>query len=187
MSDYFVGEIRLFSFPWAPRDWALCDGKILTIQQNVALFSLLGNKFGGDGKNNFALPDMRGRVPVNEGKSQVTPGVYYAMGSTGGVENVTLTSAQLSAHSHTAYASNTPGDPTLNPKKIPGQAYLATATAAGGATSNYYGPRAVSTATTVLNPATVSVTGGGGAHSNVQPFAATNYSISTVGLYPSRQ
>src|ERR671926_36943 len=98
MADPFVAEIRIFPFNFAPKGWAWCNGQLLPISQNTALFSVLGTTFGGDGKSTFALPDLRGRVPISSGQG---PGLEaYSLGQKGGTERVTLTSAQMPAHSH---------------------------------------------------------------------------------------
>src|ERR1700729_3051422 len=108
MADPFIGEIRTFGFNFAPIGWALCNGAILPINQNQALFSLLGNFYGGDGRSNFALPDLRSRVPLGLGQGTGLP--FYSIGETGGAGTVTLTTAQLPAHSHQVNASDHGGN-----------------------------------------------------------------------------
>ena len=162
----FLGEIRPFGFNFAPRGWALCDGQILPINQNQALFSLLGTTYGGDGRTTFALPDLRGRSPI--GFDNQRP-----LGSRDGEEQVTLTLGQLANHDHSVNASSdaaTAGTVTGN-------------ALANTGTSPAYGNAASLVAT---NPAAVATAGGGQAHDNMQPFLTLNYCIAVQGLFPSR-
>jgi microcystin-dependent protein len=165
--DQFVGEIRLVAFTFPPSGWALCDGQLLPINQNQALFSLLGTNFGGDGKTTFALPDLRGRVPVGAG--QAATGSSYAVGSTGGQETVKLTSSQLAAHAHAIRAH---GGPSTT--KSPVGAFPAL----GGA----YAP----TQDAKMNSAAAGQTGGGQPHENRQPYVTLGYIIALVGIFPSQ-
>lgn len=186
MSDYFLGEIRMFSFNWAPIDWALCNGATLQANQNAALFSLLGNKFGGNGQTTFCLPDLRGRAPLCAGVSP-TYGTY-ATGtqSMGGVEGVTLTAAQVPSHTHAFKAISAVG--TAN---LPAAADLVSSAKAVGtpvpAVPPLYGAVVANPPSPLapVNPGTLNSVGGG-AHNNMQPFAVTNFCISTVGIYPPR-
>nr|BFE56160.1 tail fiber protein [Dactylosporangium thailandense] len=162
MTEQFLGEIRLCSFPFAPKNWALCNGQLLTIAQNQALFSLLGTAYGGNGTSTFALPDLRGRRAVHTGQS-------FTLGSAGGVETVTLTSAQMPVHAHVpqAAAAGTGNAPTSN----------VWAPLPGG-----YAPAADS----ALDTACVAQAGGGSAHENMPPFLTLNFVIALTGLFPSR-
>lgn len=164
--DPIIGQIILVSFDWAPRGWALCNGQLMSISHNSALFSLLGTTYGGDGMNTFALPDLRGRVPVHYGQG---PGLsYYNMGEAGGVEQVTLLAPNLPAHSHSAVVSSQPaGRGTGN--------HLA----AGGLTNA--GPNDL-----LLSADTIGFTGSNVPHENRQPYLGMNYIIATEGIYPSR-
>ena len=170
MSEPFLAEIRIVGFNFAPRGWAFCDGQILPINQNQSLFSLLGTTYGGDGRTSFALPDLRSRTPFHRGDG-------YQLGQKGGAETVTLTAAQIAAHTHAAKASSTLGD--QNP---PAGRVLA-------AVPNppdvlYRDPEAATT--TALRSGTVTNAGGGQAHNNMQPYLALTFCIALQGLFPSR-
>jgi len=171
MSEPFLGEILMFGGNFAPRSWALCDGQLLPISQNSALFSILGTIYGGDGRTTFALPDMRGRVSIHPGSG---PGLStYRLGEKGGVENVTLTTAQIPSHTHTLRGENRAGnstDPTNN-------------MLANG--SPIYRPQAVADDVN-MNAAAVANTGGSQSHTNIQPFLCVNYLIALQGIFPSR-
>ena len=166
MSEYFIGQIILGGFNFAPKNFGLCNGAILSISQNQALFSLLGTQFGGNGVSTFALPDLRSRVPVGFGNT-------YAMGQKGGEEAVALLPAHLPAHTHSLNAST--ADAT---QRSPSDGVLAQQTSeALYATS---GTQATLAAQTIAN------SGGGLPHSNLQPFQALNYAICLAGIFPSR-
>ncbi len=166
MSEPFLAEIRIVGFNFAPRGWAFCDGQILPINQNQSLYSLLGTTYGGDGRTSFALPDLRGRTPIHVGDG-------YKLGNKGGVETVTLTDAQIAAHTHAAKASSTAGDETTPTGRV-----LAAVTDA-------YGDPAAS-GMTALRSGTVTNTGGGQAHNNMQPYTTLAFCIALKGLFPSR-
>lgn len=168
MSDPFLGEIRLFAAKFAPRNWALCNGQILQVNQNAALFSLLGNRYGGDGKTTFALPDLRGRMAV----CSVTSGGAVQVG---GAETVALTEQNMPAHYHMGYATNEIGS-TANPA---GAVY-----AARPAPQQLYGG---TSAAVPLNSQAVTTVGSSQPHNNVQPSLVLNFIICTAGYYPSRQ
>ncbi len=178
LTDNYLGEIRLFSFEYAPEGWHICDGSILNIQQNVALFSLIGNAFGGDGKTTFALPDLRGRAPFGAG---VKAPFTYQRGQKGGAEAVALSSTEMPFHNHLMEVENTIGN-------VPNSTnYLAipqTKPAQGSIPVNAYNPDV--TSNTILNPDTISVSGSGQAHNNLQPFQTVNFCIATQGYYPPR-
>lgn len=179
MSDPFIGEIRIFSFSFAPKYWAFCDGQILPVNQNQALYALLGNQFGGSSPTSFALPDLRGRAGLDDGpSSDVTSGAYL-VGQTGGAESVSLTTANIPLHDHNfnvvASAAN---------KNLPTGNFYAQVSASPTPNTIYAAP---STGTTVsLHPSTITNTGGNGAHANMQPFAVLNFCIATAGLFPPR-
>jgi microcystin-dependent protein len=171
--DPFIGQILLFAGNFAPRGWALCQGQLLPIAQNSALFSILGTTYGGDGRTTFALPDLRGRVPVSSGQG---PGLSpYTLGENGGTEQVTLLSTQMPAHTHVLVANNTAGT-----RAEPEGNVLAAESA--GATQIY----SDASATVTMNPVSISATGGSQPHSNLQPFLCLNYIIALEGIYPSR-
>ena len=170
MSEPFIGEIKLFAGNFAPRGWALCDGQLLPISSNSALFSILGTTYGGDGRTTFALPELRGRVPVHPGTG---PGLSnYRLGQKSGAETNTLTANNMPAHSHNInQASAAEGDSNVPAGNLlartDARSYTSTgpAVATGGATDN---------------------AGGGQAVNNIQPYQAVNYIIALNGIYPSR-
>ncbi|WP_372728696.1 phage tail protein [Nocardioides sp.] len=161
MSEPFLGELRMMSFSFPPRGWALCDGQILPISQNQSLYSLLGTTYGGDGRTTFGLPDLRGRTAVHAGDG-------LSLGQKLGSEAVTLTADQVPSHTHTVRASASPGDQPI-PSILAGA-------------NNLYGPPAD---LTTIHPQTVGVTGGT-AHGNLQPYLVTSWCIALQGLFPSR-
>lgn len=182
MSDFFLGEIRVFSYDWAPRGWALCNGAVMQVSQNVALSALLGTQFGGDGRTTFALPDLRGRVPLCAGRS-ATYGAYgQGIQYQGGAEGVALTLAQVPIHTHYFHATSATGNSTTPVAGgLPSSASATSAPLIYGATTVNPAPTL-----TPLNPATVEVAGGGKPHQNMQPFLVMNFCISTLGIFPSR-
>lgn len=169
MADPFLGEIRLFGFGYAPQGWAKCDGQLLQINQNNALYSLLGIRYGGDGRTNFNLPDLRGRVPLHRGTG-------YAIGAKGGSEGVTLTTDTMPAHNHPAYGSTVAGD-----------SFRPSSTRSFG-TSSDSGDPVYQTPQSLLatNAGVISSTGGGQTHNNMQPSQVINFCIATTGIYPPR-
>lgn len=169
MSEPFLAEIRVVSFNFPPKGWALCNGQLLPINQNQALFSILGTTYGGDGRTNFALPDFKGRAPMHFGNAN-------ALGTKSGQEAHALTSGELPAHQHPLYASA-----DFANASVPGNAVPA-AKPRGGL--NIYAPPASSV--TPLNPAAVGVSGAAQPHDNMQPFLALNFVIALVGIFPSR-
>ena len=168
MAEPFIAQITLFAGNFAPRGWAFCNGQLLPISQNTALFSLLGTTYGGDGRVTFALPDLRGRVPVHAGQG---PGLSNRnLGEAGGNQQVTLDTTQIPSHAHLLRGTNTAGDsPTPTGKVL-----------ASG--SNIYGTGA----NTQLNNNVIRNTGGGQPHDNMQPWLGMNYIIAMEGIYPSR-
>jgi microcystin-dependent protein len=180
MSEPFLGQIATFGFNFAPRGWATCDGQILAIATNTALFSLLGTTFGGNGQTTFGLPDLRGRVPVHQGGG---PGLSpYVMGEVTGVENVTLITTQIPAHAHAATAAVNASAGSLAPTDAPADAYLT-----GGGGVNIYNATSDGTkmnagmVTVAVQPA-----GGSQPHDNLQPLLCINFCIALEGIFPSR-
>jgi microcystin-dependent protein len=167
VSSPFVGEIRMFGGNFAPQDWAFCDGSLLSIAQNQALFALIGTTYGGDGVQTFALPDLRGRVPVHQGSG-------FPVGQVGGAEQVTLVAGQLPAHAHTLLASAAPAQATAEP----GGSLTAIASA-----PLYSVPGAQLLA---MEAGAVGLAGGSQAHDNVAPFLCVNFIISLFGIFPSQ-
>lgn len=171
MAEPFVGEIRMFAGTFNPRGWALCDGQLLSVSQNDALFSLFGTIYGGDGRTTFGLPDLRGRIPIHAGDG---PGLSNRrLGSKSGSESETLTVNELPTHSHslvgTADASTSKAPSGL----APGQT----------STPSYYSANEQLEA---LNSASVLQTGGSQSHTNLMPAQCVNFIVALVGVYPSR-
>lgn len=165
MAEPFLSEIRIMSFVFAPKGWALCNGQLLPINQNQALFSLLGTTFGGDGRVNFALPDLRARVPIHVGSG-------HTLGERGGEQAHTLSIAELPTHTHILNASGLDG-------------------ALAAPTNNYWGsnserPYGAATSNLVaMNPSVIANTGGSQAHLNMQPFLTLSFCIALQGIFPS--
>ena len=175
MSDPFISEIRMFGFGFAPRSWAQCDGQLLPINQNQSLFALLGTTYGGDGRASFALPDMRGRVPLSSSGSAQNP-----IGIKHGVEYVTLQADELAAHSHVMKGST--ADANVN--DFAGNVLAAGFdTRSGKGAVDMYGP---ATNLVTLSPNSVSTNGSGQPHYNWQPSAVVNFCIALAGVFPSR-
>jgi microcystin-dependent protein len=181
MSQPFVGEIEIFGFNFAPVGWALCQGQLLPIGQNTALFSILGTTYGGDGKSTFALPNLQGRVPIHTGgTSNQGPGLsVYSLGQTGGEAAVTLLSSQIPSHTHTVPVSAVDGK--IN---TPTSANVLGAVGGGrgGGAGTAYGT------TTLSNMAAQpgGVSGGSQSHNNMAPYLTLNYCIALRGVFPSR-
>lgn len=180
MSEFFIGQIMPAGFNFAPKFWALCNGQLLPINQNQALFSLLGTQFGGNGTTNFALPDLRSRTPIGYASS-VDPSWQppsVQMGETGGVENVTLLASNLPTHGHLLNASTSPGT-----HRSPAGRVFAQGTSSGSAPLPY----APSTGPLVQqNAQSVAPAGGSQPHPNLQPYTVLNYCIALSGIFPSR-
>lgn len=178
MADPFLGEIRMFGGNFAPIGWAFCQGQLIPISQNAALFSLLGTMYGGDGVSTFALPDLRGRVPLGMGQG---PGLSpYTEGQAGGAESVTLNTQQMPAHTHAVAATETQS--TTDPK---GAVLANTQPPTPGAAPKCYG--ASPDGKTSMNAAMIGMTGGNLPVSVQQPYLAVNYIIALNGIFPSRQ
>jgi microcystin-dependent protein len=177
MSDPFVGEIRIFGFNFPPSGWALCNGQILPISQNTALFSLLGTNYGGDGKSNFALPNLQGSAPLQEGQG---PGLSdYFLGQTGGAPTVTLLTNQIPSHNHVAGCANgvagtltTPAGNVWAPARVGRQAENRYSASPG--TSPLMAAQAVGPA------------GNSFPHNNMPPYLAVNFCIALQGIFPAR-
>jgi microcystin-dependent protein len=166
MAEPFLSEIRIMSFGFPPKGWALCDGQLLPINQNQALFSLLGTTYGGDGRVNFGLPNLQGRAPIHMGSG-------HTLGERGGEQGHTLSISEIPTHTHSLNATSSNG----------------TALIAGGnllATSNLPAYLAPDNNLTAMNPATVANVGGSQAHLNMQPFLVLNFSIALQGIFPSQ-
>lgn len=181
MSEFFIGQIMMAGFGFAPRYWAQCNGQLMPIAQNQALFSLLGTQYGGNGVNNFALPDLRGRTPVGYASS-VDPAWQppsVQVGQIGGQENVTLLPSQIPTHTHALHATTGPAN-----SRLPSSRAFAATTSSAGSAPKIYGP---ATGPQVpLAAATVGVTGGLQAHPNMQPYTTINFCIALQGIFPSR-
>jgi Microcystin-dependent protein len=171
MSDQYIGEIRMFGGNFAPVGWAFCNGQLLSISENEALFTLIGTTYGGDGQTTFALPDLQGRLPVHMGRNNAT-GTTFPIGQKAGTESVTLITNQLPAHSHAANSSNLGG--TTN---SPENALWATSS------KNQYSD---GTPDVALNPAAIGVTGGNQPHDNMMPYIAVSFIIALNGIWPSQ-
>lgn len=165
MANVFMGQVMLNGYTFTPKGFAACNGQTLPIAQNQALFALLGTQFGGDGITTFLLPDLRGRTPIGSNGD-------YPIGTVAGVENVTLTTQTMPQHTHLGYGTSAAGT-------------------SRNATNNFYGAVAsealyapASGSQVTLNPATLSITGGGQPHSNMQPFNVLNFCIALTGIFP---
>ena len=173
MAEPFLGQIIMFGGNFAPRGWALCDGQLLPISQNTALFSLLGTTYGGNGQTTFALPDLRGRVPLHMGQG---PGLSpYTLGQVGGTEAVTLLVNNLPQHTHSLNGNSTGGNQ-------PGPSGNVLAVESTGTSSNYSSNAPNAT----LSPQAVGSTGGSQPVSIQQPYLCMNFVIALQGIYPSR-
>jgi microcystin-dependent protein len=165
MAQPYVGEIRMFAGNFAPAGWMFCEGQLLPISENETLFNLIGTTYGGDGESTFALPDLRGRLPIHQGNG-------FILAETGGAEEITLTVQQIPAHSHPLLASADPAV-TLNPQS---NVLSSTVTATPYFDSNPTAP---------LSPQAVSPTGGSQPHTNFQPYLCVDFIISLFGIFPS--
>ena len=176
-SEPYIGQIMAVGFNFAPRGWAKCDGQLLPIAQNSALFSLLGTTFGGDGRTTFGLPDLRGRVAIGEGQGQGLS--HRSWGERGGAETTTLTVNQMPAHNHDIFVEPGDGDTSSPTGMVLAQALLS------NRRDNQYAILP-DPAEDTLDLDAVSVVGGGQAHANMQPFLTINYCIALQGVLPSR-
>jgi microcystin-dependent protein len=170
VADQFVAEIRIFPFNFAPQGWAFCDGQLMPLSQNTALFSLLGTTYGGNGKSNFALPDLQGRAAMQPGQG---PGLsLYDLGQTGGSETVTLLESEIPAHSHALRASLDDAD----------LAIPTPARTLAKASGNLYDP----TPTVSMAPQALAPAGGDAPHNNMQPYLTLSFCIALQGVFPPR-
>ena len=165
MAQPYIGEIRMFAGNFAPAGWAFCDGQLLPISENDTLFNLIGTTYGGDGQSTFALPDLRGRLPLHQGNG-------FTLAETGGVEEVTLTVAQTPAHSHPLLGAAINGA-----NANPSNALLANSTVVT--------PYAPESLTVAMAANAVSSTGGSQPHTNFQPYLCVNFILSLFGIFPS--
>jgi microcystin-dependent protein len=166
MAQPYVGEIRMFAGNFAPAGWMFCEGQLLPISEYETLFQLIGTTYGGDGQSTFALPDLRGRIPLHQGNS-------FVLAETGGVEEITLTVQQIPAHSHPLLASTTNGTSANVQNNVLGRAV--------GGTFFYISDVAGSN----MNPASVGSVGGSQPHTNFQPYLCVDFIISLFGIFPS--
>jgi microcystin-dependent protein len=169
MATPFLSEIRIFSFTFAPKGWAMCNGQIMAINQNAALFSLLGTTYGGNGTTTFALPNLQGRMPIHEGTGY--GGMGFALGQVGGEQTHTLSLSEMPQHTHSAAANPGPAN-------------------AGGAPGNFWAngnqPAYASSTNATLSPATVNNIGGNQPHNNMAPYLVLNFCIALTGIFPSQ-
>ncbi len=174
MSDFYIGEIRLFAGNFAPAGWAFCDGTLLPISENDALFQLIGTTYGGDGQNTFALPDLRGRVPLHSGTH--SSGRTFQLGEQAGAETVTLTTQQIPSHTHLIVASGERGSAAFTNTT----GYPAATAVAGTA---IYGTSDGNVQAMAANA--IASTGGSQAHENMAPYLGVNFIIALGGVYPT--
>ncbi|MBO9557898.1 MAG: phage tail protein [Caulobacter sp.] len=178
MTEPYLGEIRMFGGNFAPVGWAMCDGQIVSIAENDALYTLLGTTYGGDGVNTFGLPDLRGRVATHQGSKN---GQTYVMGQMTGVETVTLTTNQMPAHTHPFFAAGTAatvGTPTA--------LTMISDQSPTGTVLNAYTPYNAANDQVPLTPNSTTPAGGGQPHDNMQPYLGINFIIATSGIFPSQ-
>lgn len=178
MSTPYLSEIRIFSFPFAPKGWAMCNGQLLSIAQNQALFSLLGTNFGGNGVNNFQLPDLRGRSPIHWGNGAGLP--TYNIGQVGGEENHTLISTEMPQHNHSFTATTAAAT-----KKLVNAGVFAD-DVDSQAVDYFAASNAPNSSYVSLSPLSMASAGGGQPHNNMQPYLVVNICIALNGVFPSR-
>lgn len=166
MAQPYVGEIRMFAGNFAPAGWMFCEGQLLPISENETLFQLIGTTYGGDGQSTFALPDLRGRIPIHQGNS-------FILAETGGAEEITLTVQQIAAHSHPMLASTSPGTTTTPQGNVN----------CSSPTLDLYIDGQSPDAN--MSPAVVTATGGSQPHTNFQPYLCVDFIISLFGIFPS--
>ena len=165
MAQPYVGEIRIFAGNFAPAGWMFCEGQLLPISENETLFQLIGTTYGGDGESTFALPDLRGRIPLHQGNNHV-------LAETGGAESITLTAAQVPTHTHTVLASTALANQAAPAGQVPAQTSTFDFYVSGDPAAN-------------MSPAAIGNTGGSQPHDNFQPYICINYIISLFGIFPS--
>lgn len=172
MAQPYVGELRMFAGNFAPAGWMLCEGQLLPISENETLFQLIGTTYGGDGQSTFALPDLRGRLPIHQGTG--TDGITYQISEAGGVEEVALTINQIPAHTHSVGANN-----TTSSGSSPANSYLGRTTSVDAYSSD-------PTGIIPTNPQTIGPAGGSQPHNNFMPYLCINFIISLFGIFPSQ-
>ena len=165
MAQPYVGEIRIFAGNFAPAGWMFCEGQLLPISENETLFQLIGTTYGGDGQETFALPDLRGRLPVHQGNG-------FILAESGGAEEITLTANQIPAHSHPLLAANTLGNDPNPQSNLLAESSIVSMYQSGAANA-------------AMAPASVSSVGGSQPHTNFQPYLCVNFIISLFGIFPS--
>jgi microcystin-dependent protein len=165
MAQPYVGEIRMFAGNFAPAGWMFCEGQLLPISENETLFQLIGTTYGGDGESTFALPDLRGRIPIHQGSG-------FILAETGGAEEITLTVNQIAAHSHPLLASSGPGTSNTPVNNVTAESVAISLYLEDNPNSN-------------LNPSAIAPTGGSQPHQNFQPYLCVNFIISLFGIFPS--
>lgn len=166
MAQPYVGEIRMFAGNFAPAGWSFCEGQLLPISENETLFNLIGTTYGGDGQSTFALPDLRGRLPLHMGNS-------FILAETGGVEEVTLTVSQIPAHTHPLIATTSIANDTSVTGQVPAQSSTYDGYLSGGPAQNAMAPQSIGN------------TGGSQPHTNFQPYLCVDFIISLFGIFPS--
>jgi microcystin-dependent protein len=173
MSDPFVAEIRIFPFNFPPKGWAFCDGQLLPISQNTALFSLLGTTYGGDGKSTFALPDLQGNAPMQPGQGQGLS--LRDLGEMSGVESITLLQSEMPVHTHNVMGNSNDGEfkPPANNRIF-------------GRSINAFLYQSSNAGLQLMNPQNLGLTGGGLPHNNMQPYLTLNFCIALQGIFPQR-
>jgi microcystin-dependent protein len=174
MSDQFLAEVRIFPFNFPPTGWAFCDGQIMPISQNTALFALLGTTYGGDGKSSFALPDLQGNVPMQQGQGQGLS--LRDLGEMSGTETVTLLQAEIPFHTHVVTTMSDPGTLQI---PAPDRVLARSANATAYQTNSSANLQAMA-------PEALALYGGGQAHNNLQPYLTLNYCIALQGIFPQR-
>jgi microcystin-dependent protein len=172
MSNQYIGELRLVAFNFPPKGWALCNGQVLAINQNQALFSLFGTIYGGNGIQTFALPNLQGRTPISQGNG-------FVIGQMGGEQAHTLTAGEVPSHTHQANAIKDAASPSPDGNEPKGN-FLAKTSGALGIYAN------ITSSPVYLNPASVTVAGGSQPHDNMQPYLVMNWIVALQGIFPSR-
>jgi microcystin-dependent protein len=176
MADPFVAEIRIFPFTFAPKGWAFCNGQLMPLSQNTALFSLLGTTYGGDGKSNFALPDLQGRAPMHPGQGSGLS--LHDLGETGGAETVTLLQSEMPFHTHQIMSSSNP------PPANAGVPDPSVSLSRSSGTTAYQVPPLSNLG--MMDPQAIGIAGASLPHNNMQPYLTFNFNIALQGVFPPR-
>ena len=180
MSDQFLAEIRIFPFNFPPTGWAFCNGQIMPISQNTALFALLGTTYGGDGKSTFALPNMQGNAPMQPGQGQGLS--LRDLGEMSGVESITLLQSEIPVHTHALFASDADATTTAAAGQLPAKGFWDSGT--GGGLMGAYSDQSPGQVT--MAPQSLNLAGGGLPHNNMQPYLTLNFCIALQGIFPQR-